>query len=959
MTGIQPAEEGAFDASFGCLIEPALAALASGLDELGSLGLAERQAVLSGARASMTDAIRRKVSRLLLLELNAARVSGSLDADDSAGRWAEFLARSATLDFWTSLDPHYPTLLPRLAAVISGRGSAALELARRFGNDRRLLSTLVPDSQCQLSRVSFGEGDSHRGGRTVALLELQDRTVVYKPRSLAVDGTLATFLATLFDQTPATDRIRVPAVVNCGTYGWSEFIAHRYCESLAELQMYYTRIGHWLALARLFGTTDLHAENLIACGSTPVVIDCETVFTPLRIAKPRGAGDALDQAATMLLGTVLSSGLLPSRGQALGWRGVDISAGGAIPGQQPSLRAHQIVDAGTDQARVALGDLPEPAARNLPSPEPDLARYWPEVVTGFDELAGRLVSLDKAGWLTGAFDAFADVDIRAVLRSTEAYAELGRMLWHPVSLHDQSAAVERATALLSKHGTVNPAAPNDPAVIAAEVADLLEGDIPFFRTIPSAGWLRGPRETAWGEPHDVLAETLARWRTADLAVERRLVQASVICAYLNDGYEPDGAPMPVADPIADKLESRCQRLAADLLEQVVATAMHGEDGTVTWIAPVMNLTGWSVQPLGPDGYSGAPGVALLLAGYLAEVAAGRALPVTGSRELLAASMASMRAADDFRFASRSGDYPSRPEPPGLYIGLGSQIWCWSTLGELGALDQDEALHRSGRVAELLPQSLAETRETDLLKGRAGATVALLRLFDRTTDASYLELASAAGEKLLELGLAEDGRIRWGSPLWPAGLGSVAHGATGIGWALARLGQATGRDDFAAAADGAFAFEESLWDPIERGWRDARAAGGIATAWCHGATGIGLVSADLIRRGVTGATDHASVVRRAADSCWRQGMGTNHTVCHGDLGAWELLAAAFGLGLAPTGLDRAAVDAYVVASIEQNGPTSGLARAAFIPALLPGLGGVAYQLLRMNPRCRLPSILIID
>ncbi|MDQ2836050.1 MAG: type 2 lanthipeptide synthetase LanM family protein [Actinomycetota bacterium] len=959
MIDIQPAEQGAFDASFGCLIEPALAALAAGLDELGGLGAAERQAVQSGARASITDAIRRKVSRLLLLELNAARVSGNLDADDSSGRWAEFLDRSSKLDFWTSLEPHYPTLLPRLAAVISGRGSAALELARRFANDRRLVARLVPNGQCQLSGVTFGEGDSHRGGRSVALLDLQGQTVVYKPRPLGVDATLATFLGRLFGDSPVTQRIRVPAVINCGTYGWSEFIGHRYCKSSDELRTYYTGIGQWLALARLFGTTDLHAENLIACGPTPTVIDCETLFTPIRLSKPRGAGDALDRAATMLKGTVLSSGLLPSRGVALGWRGVDISAGGSIPGQQPSSQAHQIVDAGTDRARVALGAVPEATTRNLPSPQPDLARYWPDVLTGFDELTGRLLSLDEAGWLTDAFDAFADVDVRAILRSTEAYAELSRMLWHPVSLHDEAAAIERATSLLAAHGELTPSAPNDPTVIAAEVAELLEGDIPFFQTVPSAGWLRAPRETTWGEPHDVLAEALDRWRSADLAVERRLIQSSVVCAYLNDGYEPDGAPMPVGEPVADELDARRRRLAAELLEQVVATALHGEDGTVTWIAPVMNLTGWSVQPLGPDVYSGAPGVAMLLAGYLAEVAAGRARPVTGAEELLAATIASIRATDEFRVAHSSDDYPSRPEPPGLYIGLGSQIWCWTTLSELGVLDQDEGLRRAGRIAELLPDSLAETHETDLLKGRAGAIVALLRLFDRTADGNLLELATATGEKLLELAVIEGGRIRWGSPLWPNGLGSVAHGATGIGWALARLGKVTGRGDFAAAADGAFAFEESLWNPIERGWRDARAEDGVATAWCHGATGIGLVSADLLRRGVGGQTDHASVVRRAADSCWRQGMGVNHTMCHGDLGAWELLDAAFALDLAPAGLDRATVDAYIVASIEQNGPTSGLARAAFIPALMPGLGGVAYQLLRMDARCELPSVLMLD
>jgi type 2 lantibiotic biosynthesis protein LanM len=949
-------EEGDFDASFRCLTDPALTELAAELRHVTLLGAGERQAVVAGASAAIADAVRRKVSRLLLLELNAARVTGSLQAPDSAGRWSEFLERSAHRSFWDSLSPHYPTLLPRLEAVIGGRVAAAAEFARRFATNRSRLGTLVAQPG-ELSRVSFGEGDSHRGGRSVVLLELQDQRLIYKPRSLGVDSAIATFLSWLFDSTPAADRIRVPPVILCGTYGFSGFVEHRYCESASELRTYYTRLGHWLALARLFGTTDLHAENLIACGPTPVVIDCETLFTPNQAFKPAGMGDALDQATLMLAGTVLQSGLLPNRGVGLGWRGVDISAAGALPGQQPAMHAPQIVDAGTDLARLAMAPVPEPASFNHPSASPDLDVYWPNVLEGFDELTDRLLTLDKAGSLQQSFAAFGDVDIRAVLRSTEAYAELGRMLWHPVSLHDEATAAAKAAELLAKQSETVLSAPSDPAVIAAEVAELLDGDIPFFATTPGTGWLRGPRDTSWGQPHDVLAETLDRWRSADHQVERELIQSSLVCAYINDGFTVSDVPMSVERPVTDALDGRRQQLAADILGRLVATAVHGKDGTATWIAPVMNLTGWSVQPLSPDGYSGAPGIAVLIAGYLREAAAGRALAVAGLPDLLSAITAGMRAADDYRVTSLLSDYRFRPEPPGLYVGLHSQIWCWSLLAELGAVDPAESSHRCARIAELLPEALAESAESDLLSGRAGAVVGSLRMADQTADANWLELAIAGGEQLLELALLEGGRARWASPLWPAGLGGFGHGATGIGWSLARLSLATGRSDFAAMAEAAFAFEETLWDPAEGSWRDAREESGVATAWCHGATGIGLASADLVTRGFGDAARHTDVVRRAASACWNRGMGWNHTVCHGDLGCWELLGKAFELGVAPAGLDPLAVSAYILSSLEKYGPASGLARAAFCPGLMPGLSGVAYQLLRMDPRSELPSFLV--
>ena len=811
-----------------------------------------------------------------------------------------------------------------------------------------------------ITGLSFGKGDSHRGGRSVALVDLPEQRLVYKPRSLRIDSAIGRFLDRLFDGAPVSERIWVPEVHLCGTYGWSRFVEHRYCDSVAELVTYYHRLGHWLALARLFGTTDLHAENVIACGPTPVVIDCETLFTPTYEIKPAGMGDALDQAARLLAGSVLTSGLLPNRGLGLGWRGVDISAAGALPGQQPMIEVPQIVDAGTDHARLALASIPSPESLNHPSPRPDLEVYWPHVLDGFDELTDRLVGLDRSGSLAAAFAAFGDVDIRAVLRATESYAELGRMLWHPVSLHDEPAAVERAAGLLAKQSEAMPAAPSDPAVIAAEVAELLIGDIPYFGTTPATGWLRGPGNTSWGAPHDVLADTLARWRAADHEVERDLIQSSLVCAYINDGYLPSGSPMSVTAARRDSLADRRRRQAAGILERLAGTAIRGGDGTVTWVAPVMNLTGWSVQPLSPDLYSGAPGIAVLIGGYLREVAAGRALPVAGLPDLLAGTVASMRAAEDFRDARRLSDYPTRPEPPGLYVGLHSQSWAWSLLTDLGAVDPAEGRRRSMRIWDLLPEALAACAEPDLLSGRAGTVIGCLRMADQTSDPQWLKLATVTGEQLLELAVVEGGRARWSSPLWPIGLGGFGHGATGVGWALARLSQALGAGagaDFAAMAEAAFAFEETLWDPAEGSWRDVREESGVATAWCHGATGIGLASADLVRRGFGDRSHYLDVVRRAAGACWNRGMGWNHTACHGDLGCWELLRAAFELGVAPAGLDPVTVTAQLVGSLEKYGPASGLARAAFCPGLMPGLGGVAYQLLRMDSGCELPSILL--
>jgi lantibiotic modifying enzyme len=219
----------------------------------------------------------------------------------------------------------------------------------------------------------------------------------------------------------------------------------------------------------------------------------------------------------------------------------------------------------------------------------------------------------------------------------------------------------------------------------------------------------------------------------------------------------------------------------------------------------------------------------------------------------------------------------------------------------------------------------------------------------------VDQARDIGDRLVDAARIVDGKAHWASIRWPAGLGGFAHGSTGIGWALDRLALATGDDRYAAVADAAHRYEEANYKIDRNGWLDNREEDRIGTAWCHGAAGIGVAAADLWRR--TQRPQHLDVLRRSARSVWPVSFGWNHTLCHGDLGCWEVVREAMTAGVGPAGLDRRELDAHVIGGLEEFGAVSGLARDAFSPGLLPGLGGVAYQLLRMHPGCDLPSALL--
>jgi lantibiotic modifying enzyme len=128
------------------------------------------------------------------------------------------------------------------------------------------------------------------------------------------------------------------------------------------------------------------------------------------------------------------------------------------------------------------------------------------------------------------------------------------------------------------------------------------------------------------------------------------------------------------------------------------------------------------------------------------------------------------------------------------------------------------------------------------------------------------------------------------------------------------------------------------------------------AWCHGAPGIGLARlAALDQLGDT-ARDEIDI---ALSATTQFGFAMNHSLCHGALGNLELLLTAAQLLGRPgdhDALERAT--ALVVASIEANGPVTGVPLGVETPGFMTGLAGMGYELLRLAEPDNVPSALLL-
>ena len=358
-----------------------------------------------------------------------------------AGGWAGLFERLPSLE---SLLARVAELEVESAALLLARAAAdAKQLAGRFG---------AGGEPGRLTHASLGLSDPHNGRRTVASLEFDGSVrVIYKPRPVAMEQGLSSTL----DWLRRRARLDVPSgpdVLERDGYGWCEFVEHRACANREEVERYFWRLGVLAAVLAALGATDCHADNFIARGAEPVLVDAETLLHPRLLASPGFS--------------VLETEILPSQVQG------------------PSS---QLIDyAGFDAAASESGGPP-----NLPSwhgRSYRLGDHRPGFDQGVDtarvELRRR--GLELAG-PDGPVRHLANRPARVVLRPTSVYAALLAHTTSASALGSPDRGLARVERDLVRYQDPRLAPEVWDAVRREEIAALTRGDVPYFLADTTTG----------------------------------------------------------------------------------------------------------------------------------------------------------------------------------------------------------------------------------------------------------------------------------------------------------------------------------------------------------------------------------------------------------------------------------------------------------------------------------------
>jgi len=893
----------------------------------------------------------RLLDLVMVLELNVARLQGVLKGETPEERFHSFCDRLRQMDVQLSIAREYPVLLRSLYIATVNWANSSVELLERLAKDWDLIraSLAAGADPGSLTSILAGAGDTHRRGRTVAILEFSTGfKIVYKPHSQSVDVHFGEFLEWV-NQAGFETPFRILKIIDRGCYGWSEFVAHQSCSNRDEVERFYQRLGGYLAAFYVTRAGDMHFENLIAAGEFPVPVDLEALFHhDVLVAEKE------DPAINVFQLSVMRVLLLPQRiYESETDEGVDVSGFGAMRGQHSLLRRTPSWEgAGTDEMRLVRNKtVPRMVVSNRPKLEgQDVAagEYVEPFITGF-RWVYRLIEerRDEFQATGGILGRFAEDEVRFVPRTTAAYAVLLRTSQHPDLLRN---AIDRDQVF--DRLWLGTAQRTDLArLIPEELKDLRGGDVPVFIARPNSRdlWTScGERIPEFFEQTAIegVRQELRQLGEEDLALQTWFIRAAIASA--EEGVLRSSTPR--------KLQLSDNRDAIDLARAVGDTLCREAlecDSYASWLGltPVGSREiSWSLQPMDACFYDGLSGCSFFLA-YLGAL--------TGDQFYSKIARKSINLARRQLERRRAGDLPIGSL--GGYLGSGGTIY---TLAHLGFLWQDASLvdEAKGLAAEVT--SLIETdRRLDVVGGSAGCIAALAVLNTVSPSDRLLKTAVLCGEQLLRQQQPQDSGVGWKTDVDSSQpLTGFSHGAAGMAWALLKLAAWSGQARFRESAELAIAYERSTFVTDETNWPDYRTRPGedqsdpqFVVAWCHGAPGIGLARIDSLP--YLDDRETREEIRIALRKTVESDYGMNHCLCHGDLGKLDiLLHAAQRVDDSWWSEAGKRLASKTLATIAERGCLGDTLVTS--PGLMVGLAGIGYGLLRLACPERVPSILVL-
>ena len=636
-------------------------------------------------------------------------------------------------------------------------------------------------------------GDLHRHGRSVQRVVTDAGAFYYKPHDCRFEALYEELVTRLF-----SDFTYCPKVLCGDGFGFEEELKSRELESADQAAEYFYHLGMLMALFHAMGSTDMHGENIMACGVLPAAIDLETLVRG-RSAQAAVTGFPRQAPVTPLEEDLRYSvegiGMLPNTIL----KGVYMSA------------LHRSLPGGISLPKWQ-GEEQEIIGR-----EEDFLRGF---AAGYDRM------LANRGSLKEMLRKAADIPVRYVARNTSYYFYMRSKLFTADAM-----ASEEGRAAVLKRLEVPFTCQNLPILqdmLDYEIRCLSEGDIPYFCCTVDGHAFCGEsadhvlREGYWEQsPAEVALCRLERLSPEEKQFEMDYIRTRLDHAPLPETRVIECPALPEQAATAETVRGLCGELMHQLEQESLRTA----SGVTIWYSGLL-----AIEKDASCGTATQQADALLFCSLVLSEPSLAALQPDAAR----IAEACLRQIETYAFQieKESREYLQKTIPLDLAFGLGGILRGVAGAAVAGLKGANALLERFLRL--ICDNQIY--RDQQKTGGEAGLILALKDLPEgRMPNDRVRELMAGCGEALL-------GHEPADSPMETALRGA----------ALATVSRVCGKDRFAKAAGETFRQVREAYLPHILGWAEKKPE----VAWLAASSGqeggialCAMIAADALGDGV--------------------------------------------------------------------------------------------------------------
>lgn len=840
----------------------------------------------------------------------------------------------------------YPLLVKKLLAIIELQIHNYQAFALHFSQNLNSISQAfsIPSENLVLCHIVGDLSDPHQGGKSVLRLEFEDgNRIFYKPRSLTIDAAWGNFIQRLLNAGFPTG-LYSPTVLDCGDYGFMQEVSYLDKLSLDDIHSYYRNAGGLCCVVSMLGGSDFHYENIIAYNTIPVLVDVETLITPMPTSTFGLTEIKKNESSCTHVGR---TGMLPH------WVGSTPSNAREIGGFTGSSSEGKNIPCGIGGQKKGADFYTE-----------DFISGYASAYDFF--LKNREIILSE-NWLSD----FDSCKFRYIFRKTALYFSLNRHFYSAPFMRD----VKFFEGVISRLGAgilLNFSEEDAKKlwnIVVAEKAAAQIGDIPYFYCYGNSLHLCSPsgvcvKDFFEQSPVNLARENLTGMSTVNKQQEIKFLRCSMeICALQKQNIDktPLLSYQSIERPIIQCPKNIPAYLFAEINWLIKEIGKYETcPGSFEYYAPVRDrkTTRYNLEVLPTEIYSGSLGAIVSYAAFAA---------LTNDETLKRSILRKIKSIYEDEFhTGKNATVLDLGYTTGLagfvqVCLVASSLLCENSLVEM-------ALSTALDVPE---EHIDRAPHFDFFSGLAGTLYYFAKLYIAKPNALLKETIQHISAVLISRAtIKEDGSHLWAGENEYQPLTGLAHGQSGVAVALLAASNVLGDNSFLRIAQELFDYESSAYSPQDNNWYDYRRFDvplrgyepsrqynpRFMYGYCSGAPGIGI--SRIIASRLTASSLYKEDIVRAVNFCKNSYLVGNDSLCCGT-GAWVdlLLEAALHFNL-PELYDCAkAICLSIMPQFSGNDYILSSINGTSDMSLFKGYAGIAYQMMRcINPE-KIPSIII--